>query len=322
MAKKIIVIVLVLGAFVGGLVLLLNQEQSQAGADFKPGAALNVVATSTMVADMVREIGGDRIAVHGIMGPKVDPHSFQVTSSASAALLKADLVFYSGLHLEGKMQDALEQRAAEKKDTFAVTDGIPEDQLLKPQEEFSGYHDPHVWGSPELWVNCLDVVVKQLAEADPEGADSYRENAERYRAEILELHRWAKDRMAEVPESQRVLVTSHDAFFYFGQAYGFEVRGLQGVSTSSEAGLKDRADLVAFIKERQLKTIFPESSVNAKGIKAVADEAGVAVSPHELFSDAMGEPGDVVELHGESYDKGTYIGMIKHNVNSIVDGLK
>lgn len=322
MAKKILVIVFVLGALVGGLAFLLKQEQANVTDGSPDGALLNVVTTSTMVTDMVRAIGGERVAVHGLMGPKVDPHSFQITSSASAALLKADLVFYNGLHLEGKMQDALENRAAEKKDAFAVTDGIPKEELLKPQEEFVGYHDPHVWGNPELWAHCLDVVVKQLSKADPDGADEYEMKAEFYYDELMALHQWAKNRMAEVPESQRVLVTSHDAFFYFGKAYGFEVRGLQGVSTNSEAGLKDRAELVAFIKERKLKTIFPETSVNAKGIRAVADEAGVSVSAHELFSDAMGNPGDKVELHGEIYDKGTYIGMIKHNVNSIVDGLK
>lgn len=322
MAKKILVIVLVLGALFGGLAVLLKNEQAGVTDGSPDGALLRVVTTSTMVTDMVRAVGGDRISVHGLMGPKVDPHSYQVTSSASAALLKADLVFYSGLHLEGKMQDTLEKRAAEKKDTFALTDGIPEDKLLRPQEDFVGYHDPHVWGNPELWAHCLDVVVDALSAADPEGAAEYEIKAEFYYEELVKLNEWAKKRVAEVPEPQRVLVTSHDAFFYFGKAYGFEVRGLQGVSTNSEAGLKDRAELVQFIKDRKLKMIFPETSVNAKGIRAVAEEAGVAVSEHKLFSDAMGEPGDTVTLHGETYDKGTYIGMIKHNVNTIVDGLK
>lgn len=321
MAKKVLAIALVLGAFIGGVMFLLNREQREhdgAGED----AELYVVATSTMAADMVRAVGGERVYVKGLMGPKVDPHSFKVTSSASTALGKADLVFYSGLHLEGKMQETLEKRAEGKGDTFALTDGIPKDQLLKPQDEFDGYYDPHVWGNPESWANCLTVVVDALSKADPDGAAGYKKRAEEYKAELLELHQWAKKRMTEVPEKQRVLVTSHDAFFYLGNAYGFEVRGLQGVSTDSEAGLKDRAELVAFIKERGLKTIFPESSVNSKGIKAVASEVGVSVSESSLFSDAMGEPGDVVELHGETYDKGTFVGMIKHNVNTIVDGLK
>ncbi len=205
---------------------------------------------------------------------------------------------------------------------YAITDSIDKSKLLKPQEEFEGYYDPHIWGNPETWADCLEVVVKGLSEADPDGADEYELRAEMYYDELMALHEWVKKRVAEVPEKQRVLVTSHDAFFYFGKGYGFEVRGLQGVSTNSESGLRDRAELVQFIKDRGLKMIFPESSVNAKGIRAVASEAGVVVSDHELFSDAMGEPGDEVELHGETYDKGTYVGMIKHNVNTIVDGLK
>lgn len=322
MTKKLIVSALVLIAVVGGVVWLLNNEPAGDQVGFDESAALKVVTTSTMVTDMVKNVGGERISVIGLMGPKVDPHSFQVTATASAALKKADIVIYSGLHLEGKMQETLEKRAEEKKDSFAVTDGIPEAMLLKPEEDFEGYHDPHVWGNPEVWTHCLAVVVKALSDADPEGAEGYAERAEQYKEELLKLHTWAKARMAEVPAEQRVLVTSHDAFFYLGQAYGFEVRGLQGVSTNSEAGLKDRAELVHFIKQRQLKMIFPESSVNAKGIKAVADEAGVKVSVHELFSDAMGVPGDVVEVNGENYDRGTYIGMMKHNINSIVEGLK
>lgn len=297
-------------------------KKEKAFAEVPDTAVLKVVTTSTMVTDLVKTIGGERVYVHGIMGPGVDPHSYQVISSDSAALLQTDLVFYSGLHLEGKMQDTLEKRAKKKKDTFAVTDGIPEQKLLKPQDDFVGYHDPHVWGDPSIWVHCIDVVVKALSEADPEGATGYEERGAAYRAELQALDDWVKKRIAELPESQRVVVTSHDAFFYFGKAFGLEVRGLQGVSTNSESGLKDRAELVDFIKSRKLNMIFPESSVNAKGIKAVASEAGVKVSQHELFSDAMGEPGDVVELHGEQYDKGRYTGMIKHNVNTIVDGLK
>ncbi len=322
MIKKVIGIVIVLGAFAGGLVWLLNNEPAGGSEGFSEGAEVRAVTTSTMVTDMVKAVGGERVSVIGLMGPNVDPHSFQVTSAASAALKKADMVFYSGLHLEGKMQEILEKRAADKKDTFAVTDGIPKEMLLKPAEEFVGYYDPHVWGNPELWAYCLNVVVATLSEQDPDGAEGYKKRAEIYRQELLELHAWTKKRMTEVPQGQRVLVTSHDAFFYLGNAYGFEVRGLQGVSTNSEAGLKDRADLVRFIQQRQLKMIFPESSVNAKGIQAVADEAKVEVSEDKLFSDAMGKPGDVVERNGESYDRGTYIGMMKHNVNAIVEGLK
>lgn len=322
MFKKILAIVLVLAAFAGALFVLLKQAGNGVADEMPEGAVLRVVTTSTMVTDMVKTIGGERVYVYGVMGPGVDPHSYQVVSSDSVALKKAQLVFYSGLHLEGKMQDALEQRAKKKGDTFAVTDGIPKEKLLQPQEDFVGYHDPHVWGDPSIWVHCIDVVVNALSEADPEGAEGYAERAAQYRNELLALNQWVKGRIAELPESQRVVVTSHDAFFYFGKAFGLEVRGLQGVSTNSESGLKDRAELVDFIKQRGLRMIFPESSVNAKGITAVASEAGVQVSHHELFSDAMGEPGDMVELHGERYDRGLYTGMIKHNVNTVVDGLK
>lgn len=321
MIKKLLVLLVLIGLVVA-VVMIPKDESRDVFADLPEGVELKIVCTSTMVTDMVRTIGGERVFAHGIMGPGVDPHSYQVVSSDSAALRKADLVFYSGLHLEGKMQDTLEKRAANKKDAWAVTSGIKEHQLLQPQEGFSGYHDPHVWGDPRVWAECIPVVVKVLSEADPEGAEGYRQRGDAYRLDLLRLHEWIEKRVAELPEAQRVVVTSHDAFYYFGKAYGFEVRGLQGVSTNSESGLKDRAELVSFIQERGLKMIFPETSVNAKGIKAVADEAGVRVSEHELFSDAMGPPHDYVELHGEKYDKGRYIGMIKHNVNTLVDGLK
>jgi manganese/zinc/iron transport system substrate-binding protein len=280
------------------------------------------VTTTTMVTDMLRIVGGDRLTVQGLMGPGVDPHSYQVTFKDTAALQGADLIFYSGLHLEGKMQEVLEKRAQKQGGVFALTDGIDEASLLKPREQLQDYHDPHVWGNPLLWADCLKVVVRALSEADPAGAAGYRQRAEEYREQLEALHAWVLRRVAEVPADKRALVTSHDAFYYFGKTYGFEVKGLQGVSTSSESGLKDRARLVEFIKARKLRTIFPESSVNAKGIRAVAEEAGVRVSEEELFSDAMGKPGDIVTLHGESYDRGSYTGMIRHNVNTIVDGLK
>lgn len=320
--KRLIAIVMVLGALAGVLVWILQKEQGTAEGLTREKGKLRVVTTTTMVTDMARAIGGERIGVQGLMGPGVDPHSYQITFNDTVALQQADIIFYSGHHLEGKMQHLLEKRASKRGGVFAVTDGVAENLLLKPREEFQGYYDPHIWGNPKLWVSCIEVVVKALCEADPAGADDYKARARAYSGQLEELHHWAARRMAEIPEQQRVLVTSHDAFHYFGEAFGIEVRGLQGVSTNSESGLKDRAELVAFIKSKQLKSIFPESSVNAKGIKAVAEESGVRVSEHELFSDAMGKPGDLVTLHGETYDRGTYIGMIKHNVNTIVDGLK
>ncbi|MGB2402901.1 MAG: metal ABC transporter solute-binding protein, Zn/Mn family [Akkermansiaceae bacterium] len=319
MAKKVIGVLTVFGAIISGLVWLVSQEDQQTSDKHKK---LVVVTTTTMVTDMVQIIGGDRIMVQGLMGPGVDPHSYQVTFRDTAALQQADVIFYSGQHLEGKMQKVLEKRAQKHGFVFALTDGIDEGSFLMPEEDFDGYYDPHVWGDPKRWAQCIKVVVDGLSAVDPDGTADYQQRAKNYHQELQALDKWVRQRIASVPSSQRVLVTSHDAFHYLGEAYGIQVKGLQGISTNSESGLKDRAELVAFIKQRQLKTIFPESSVNAKGIKAVAAEAGVQVSESELFSDAMGKPGDVVELHGERYDKGTYIGMIKHNVNTVVDGLQ
>ncbi|MDA0766365.1 MAG: zinc ABC transporter substrate-binding protein [Verrucomicrobia bacterium] len=281
-----------------------------------------VVATVTMVHDLVKEVGGERVRVEGLMGPGIDPHTYKPKITDAALLEEAAAVFYCGLHLEGKMQESLEKLAERRGGVHAVTGGIPEEMLLEPQEDFEGHYDPHVWGDPELWKETVKVVVQGLSEIDPEGAEYYEERGSAYEKRLEELKAWALERVAEVPEDQRLLVTSHDAFFYFGRGFGFEVRGLQGVSTVSEPGLKDRAELVKFIGQRGIRTIFPETSVNPKAIAAVAAEAGVRASGEELFSDAMGTPGDVVELHGERYDKGTYVGMVKHNVNSIVDGLK
>ena len=281
-----------------------------------------VVTSVTMVTDLVGVIGGDRVEVIGLMGPGVDPHSYKPSLPDSGLLEEADAVFYCGMHLEGKMQEGLERLAERREGIHAVASGIPSELLLEPQEEFEGHYDPHVWGDPELWTHTVDVVVKGLTEIDPEGSAIYEERGAAYKEELRALKAWAVERVAEIPPGKRLLVTSHDAFFYFGKGFGFEVRGLQGVSTVSEAALKDRSDLVKFIRARGIRTIFPESSVNPKAISAVAGEAGVAVSREELFSDAMGTPGEVVTLHGESYDKGSYLGMVKHNVNSIVDGLK
>lgn len=281
-----------------------------------------VVATATMASDLVREIAGDRVDLRGLMGSEVDPHNYVPALPDTSLIERADLVVYCGLHLEGRLQDTLEELGKRGREVVALADGIPADRLLAPQEEFEGAKDPHVWGDPSLWKETIPGLVAALSKVDPEGAAVYEEKGKAYAAELEALHAWAEGRVAEVPREKRVLVTSHDAFFYFGRAYGFEVRGLQGVSTAAEAGLKDRADLVDFIRGRGIRTLFAETSVNEKGIRAVAGEAGASISPEPLFSDAMGKPGDRVEVRGESYDRGTYTGMIKHNINTIVEGLK
>jgi len=281
-----------------------------------------VVATTTVVADLARVIGGDRVEVKGLMGPGVDPHSHVPRLSDTRLLEKADVVLYSGLHLEGKFQATLEAMAGRGGNVVAVSDGVSGDLLLAPQEDFEGTKDPHFWGDPALWSLAAETVVEALSKADPEGRAGYEERGRVYQAELAELDRWAREKVAQVPEGQRVLVTSHDAFFYFGRAYGFRVRGLQGVSTAAEAGVRDRAELVKFLRESGVRTVFSETSIHAKGIAAVAAEAGVRVSEDALFSDALGEPGDVVVIDGIPSDRGTYLGMMRHNIHSVVEGLK
>ena len=308
-------------AAAAGLALALtscgNKDGKSAGI-WQEDAKIHAVATSTMVADMVKIIGGDQVEVIGLMDPTVDPHAYAQTFEDTAAIKSADVVFYSGLHLEGRMQEGLEKRTAKGDNVYAVTDAIPHEQILGADHA----HDPHVWGDPEIWAHTIDEVVKGLSAVDAAHAAEFQQRGEAYRAQLIELKSWALTRVQEIPEGQRVMVTSHDAFEYFGNAFGFKVKGLQGISSADSAGLGSANMLIAFIKENNLKMIFPESSVNDKGIKAVADNAGVSVSKEHLFSDACGTPGDVVDVHGEKYDKGTYIGMIKHNVNVVVEGLK
>jgi len=280
-----------------------------------------VVATTTMVADLTRQIAGERVNVRGLMGPGVDPHSYVPRLSDTTLLERADLILYSGLHLEGRFQATLEAMAGRGRRVIAVSSTVPEERLLVPQEGFEGTKDPHFWGDPELWKFAVDAVLEGLEALDPEGAPYFRERAAAYRAELDELAGWARARMETIPPEKRILATSHDAFFYFGRAFDFEVRGLQGVSTAAEAGIRDRTDLVNFLRERGVRTVFSETSINAKGIAAVANEAGAGVSRHALFSDALGRPGDIFEVDGRSHDRGTYIGMMAHNVAAISEEL-
>jgi manganese/zinc/iron transport system substrate-binding protein len=281
-----------------------------------------VVATTTIVADMARVIGGDLIRVESLMGPGIDPHNYVPKISDTHLLEKADLILYNGLHLEGRLQSTLDAMAKRGAHAVAITSAIPTDSLLTPQGDFEGTKDPHVWGDPTLWAATIPTTVEALTKAYPAGSQDFLTRAETYRAELKELTAWAHSRFAGIPQEKRILVTSHDAFLYFGRAFGFEVHGLQGVSTAVEAGIKDRSNLVALLKERSVRTVFTESSINPKALAAVASEAGISLSTLPLYSDSLDAPGTTESSHGETYDKGTYIGMIKHNVNSIVQGLR
>jgi len=278
-------------------------------------APIQAVATIGMVGDLVRQVGGGRVEVRQLMGPGVDPHLYKPTSSDAAMLSRADVIFYSGLMLEGRMGDLFTRLAGSGGKVFAVTETIPEDKLLDP-EEFEGHHDPHVWFDVALWSQTIPTIVRGLSEVDPGGAAIFEANGAELMQRMNELDVWCREMAATLPEKQRILVTSHDAYNYFGRAYGFKVVGLQGVSTVSEAALADMAALTDFIKDQNVKAIFVETSVNPAAIQRVAQDAGVVIGG-ELFSDAMGEPG---EMHG-GYDVGTYEGMVRYNMSTITGAL-
>ena len=269
-----------------------------------------------MVTDLVKSVGGDRVEVLGLMGAGVDPHLYKASASDITKLQRGEVIFYSGLLLEGKLQDVFAKMARTKKHVYAVTETIDEKELLEP-ESFGGHYDPHVWFDVTLWSKCVESVVKGLSEYDPKGKEYFEKRGKETRETMRELHQWAVKKAAELPEEKRVLITSHDAFNYFGRAYGFKVVGLQGISTVEEASLASMTKLVDFVKEQRVKALFVESSVSPVAIKRISDDAGVKVGG-ELFSDAMGTPGQIEN----GYDLGTYVGMIKHNLNTIVEALK
>lgn len=294
--------------FLGLVALGLNARLS--------AAPLRVVTTTSMVTDLVRQVAGDRAQIEGLMGAGVDPHLYKPVAADVLKLQRADVIFYNGLHLEGKMTELFERLGGGKRAIYAVTADLPPDRLLSPAE-FEGLHDPHVWFDVELWSRCVAVVERGLSAADPANAAYYAERAVAARQRMADLHRWALAKAAELPAEKRVLVTSHDAYNYFGRAYGFTVVGLQGISTASEAGLADVARLVDFIKARGIRAIFVESSVPHATIERVAADSGAKVGG-ELFSDAMGTPGEMQN----GYDLGTYEGMVRHNLTTIVEALK
>ena len=276
---------------------------------------LQVTATVAMVADLVRNVGGERTEVNQLCGSGVDPHLYKVTRDDVLAMRSSDMVFYSGLMLEGKMADAL-VKEARKRPVIAVTENVPEELLLEP-DDFAGHYDPHLWMDVSAWSQCVDVIADELCEFDPEGESIYRRNAESYKRQLSALHQYGQASLATIPKTSRLMVTSHDAFNYFGRAYGLEVTGVQGVSTESEAGLQWINQLVSMIVDRDVKAVFVESSVASDNVEALVEGARakgheVKIADKELFSDAMGAPG--------TYE-GTYIGMLDHNITVVTRAL-
>jgi manganese/zinc/iron transport system substrate-binding protein len=284
-----------------------------ASAVFKGTYPIKVGATVGMVADIVKEVAGSTAAVTQIIGAGVDPHVYSPTRGDVAVLMRSEVVFYSGLLLEGQMTEVLAKVGA-KRPVYAVTERLQKDYLI--HDNTTNHYDPHVWMDVKGWSKAVEVVTQALADFDPAGVASYQENADRYVKRLLELDAYARKAISSIPASRRVLVTAHDAFNYMGRAYGIEVLGIQGISTESEAGLKDINRIVDTLVARKIPAVFVETSVSEKNVRALIE--GAASRGHQvtiggsLFSDAMGNPG--------TYE-GSYIGMIDHNVTIITRAL-
>ena len=275
---------------------------------------LKIVTTTGMIRDAVLNIAGENADVVALMGPGVDPHLYKATQGDLKKLTDADIIFYNGLHLEGKMGEVLE-KLGRTKPVFAVTSSIPKN-LLHQVDGFEGITDPHVWFDVSLWKEVVKSIHTFLVEFDPDHQTYYDSSSTAYLAKLDSLHTAVKENILTIPEEQRVLITAHDAFGYFGHAYGIEVRGLQGISTVSEFGLRDVTNLVDFIIDRKIKAIFVETSVSERSINAVLEgcknKKWNVIIGGSLYSDAMGEEGT---------PEGTYIGMVHANVKTIKEAL-
>lgn len=305
--KKITIFLLGISLFLAGC------QQNEATSQEESGK-LKVVATTTMLTDLINQIGGDAIEVEGLMGPGIDPHGYQASSSDVNKLMSADVVAFNGLHLEGKLGEVFENLEKQGKTLFVLEDAIADEHLLLSED---GAVDPHIWFSIENWQLAADYITNQLSEADPDNEAFYRSNRESYKEELINLEAYVTERISELTVDQRYLVTAHDAFSYFGESFDFEVVGLQGINTQTEAGTADVSALAQFITEKEIKALFIESSVSTRTIEALQEAVrtrGWEVEiGGELFSDALGD---------SSQDAETYVKMFRRNIDTIVDGLK
>ena len=323
MKKSIIVASVVIVAIIAGLsstvftqndnsddVILNDVEQS-----VDNSKTIMVTTTTNVVTDLVENIGGEHVSVIGLMGPGVDPHLYRPSANDVKKLQDADIVFYNGLDLEGKMGDIFVKIGREGTSVWAVSENIPHESLLSLDN--AGHFDPHIWWDAKLWMEAAKVVATGLSEHDPENSHIYEKNLQEYLTQLEELDQNSLELMNTIPEGQRVLVTAHDAFQYFGHAYGLEEMAIQGWSTDSEAGIREIQNLADEISERKIKAVFVETSISPATIEALT--AAVQAKGHnvviggELFSDAIGEKGT---------SEGTYIGAFTHNVETIVNALK
>jgi len=278
------------------------------------GKPAGVVCTTGMIADAARIIAGDHMQVTGLCGPGIDPHLYQATRADQELLLNARLVLYHGIHLEGKMGDLLgrvKKQPREGQHIAAVADAIDKEKLIK-NELFGDYPDPHTWFDLQLWKTSVEEIGKALQNADPANASSYDSATKAYLAELEKTHQWALAKTAQLPVGKRKIVTSHDAYNYFAHAYGFEVEGLQGISTETKPGLQNIKSAAKYITDNNIPVIFAETSVPRDAIEKVAKLAGCEICERELYSDALGEPGSPAA---------SYIGMFRYNLETIIGAL-
>lgn len=279
-------------------------------------AVFTIVTTTSMLGDAVQNIVQEDAKIVSLMGPGIDPHTYQITQKDALQLKKADIIFYNGLYLEGKMADLL-QKMAKKRAVFAGGDALCEDQLIFDANAFPMGIDPHIWFDVRLWQQVVAFVSQKLQKARPESAAQYQKNTIAYLAKLEALHQEMEQQIQSIPEQQRVLITAHDAFGYFGKAYNIQVVGLQGISTAAECGLQDIQRIVQLILERKIKAVFFETSVSDRSMRAVLE--GCAHYGHNvaiggcLYSDALGTAGS---------PEGTYCGMVRANTQIIVSSLK
>ena len=278
---------------------------------------IEIVCTTGHVGEMISRIGGEHVKVDTLVGPGIDPHLYRPLPSDVKKLSAADAIFYNGMHLEGRMGELFVQMAR-RKATYAVTEGLQDraDERLREPPEFEGMFDPHLWHDVSLWADCVGDMAAALAEFDPAHEEDYQKNADRYVAELKELHAYCQEQIASLAEDQRVLVTAHDAFGYFGKAYGLEVHALKGISTEEEKDIVHQEKLQAMIIERKIPAIFVESAVRERSVEALIEPCRAAGHDLQLggtlYADALGEEGS---------PQSTYAGMIRHNVETIVSAL-
>ena len=278
-----------------------------------------IVTTTTMVTDLVKQVGGDLFEIKPLMSAGVDPHLYKPTAEDVNKITRAKVVIYNGLHLEGRMVEIFERLNPAEKLTLSLGDSLPAEVRIPVSNLL---HDPHIWGDAKLWAQTVPALVATLVKASPARKEEIERRGRETQKRLMELHNWLAAKVDLLTPEQRVLVTSHDAFQYFGRAYGFEVVGVQGISTDSEAGLKDIARVIDLVRERNVKAIFIESSVSPAVIQRIAKDSGVAIGG-ELFSDALGIPGTMVDVGAEEKaDQGTLEGMLKSNMTTIINALK